>query len=59
MNGYTQCFLRTAGCDVELECERLDVRPDRKESDFAGSQKDFLKIAQSFRITSAKDAKDK
>jgi hypothetical protein len=46
------CYLRINGRDVEVNCERFDVRPDRKESDFANSQKDFLKIAQSFRITS-------
>jgi hypothetical protein len=53
----THCLLRAGGRDVELEGERFDVRPERKESDFAESQEEFLKITQSFRVTSAKGAK--
>jgi hypothetical protein len=55
----TQCFLQTAGCTVELDCQRLDGRRDRKESEFEESQSEFLKITQSFRIISVKNGKDK
>jgi hypothetical protein len=55
----TQCFLRTSGRDVQLECSRTDVRPDRKESDFVESQEEFLKIVESFRVTSVEDAQEK
>jgi hypothetical protein len=52
------CYLRTKGCDIELKGELLDGRPERKESDFAAAQEDFLKIAQSFRLTDVKEVKE-
>jgi hypothetical protein len=55
----TQCFLRTAGRDVGLELSRTDVRPERKEADSVESQREFLKIAESFRVIDVKDAKQK
>jgi hypothetical protein len=50
----THCCLRTQGSDIELKGEVLDIRPDRKESDVAAAQEDFLKISQSFRLASGK-----